>query len=110
MQLPMAVWRLRRHLEPGAGGSHRARFQFAIEYRIKRGATLKALKYERTNANVGEFADSEGPPGKNADSGIFLLNTNFATPVSVDATIQADVKSGKTKPSSPTVCLDRTWV
>jgi hypothetical protein len=85
-------------------------FEFTMEYRIKRGATLKSdvKPYERTNANVGNLRILKGAPGKNADSGSFLLNTNFATPVSTfDATIQAEVEiDGKTETVfSPTVVV-----
>jgi hypothetical protein len=85
-------------------------FEFPIEYRITRGAAMKGdvKAYQRINANVGNLRILKGPPGKNADNGIFLLNTNFATPVSTfDATVQADVEiDGKTETIfSPTVVV-----
>ncbi len=85
-------------------------FEFPIEYQVKRGATMKGdvKAYQRINAAVGNLRILKGPPGKNADSGVFLLNTNFASPVSIfDATVQADVEiDGKTETIySPTIVV-----
>ena len=85
-------------------------FEFPIEYQVKRGAAMKGdvKPYQRINGNVGNLRILKGPPGKNADTGVFLLNTNFATPVSTfDATVQADVEiDGKTETIySPTIVV-----
>ncbi len=70
-------------------------FEFPLEWKIKRLSTFKsdAKVDERTNSEVGNLRILKGAASKTPDTGTFLVNTNFATPVSTfDATVQAVVE------------------
>jgi hypothetical protein len=86
-------------------------FEFLLEYRIKRGASFKSdlNVSERTNGDVGNLRILKGPPSKTPDTGSFLINTNFSTPISTwDATVEARTEiDGKTVTYySPTIVFE----
>ena len=57
-------------------------FEYNLEYRVKRSGAVKAGKVTNQIAgSVGNLRVLKGEAGKNPDAGAFLLNTNFATPL-----------------------------
>jgi hypothetical protein len=57
-------------------------FEFEMQYEVKRTAAAKgALKVTpQILGSVGNLRILKGTPGKNPDKGVFLMDTNFATP------------------------------